>query len=130
MKSFFSRRVWIALSTLIVVALFFAYYFLIYIPDNEQALVNEKFRVLQRIGKNFVEMKTDLESSIDILVRDCKDENKEAIDNVLREFQSKNAYGNPVEVAIMQAKIMGLRECNKPIEGLKQLKIEPDNFYS
>lgn len=58
------NRLWIALSTVFVIGLIFTYYFLVYVPDNEEWITAKKYRTLKRIGQNFVIMKDDYERAV------------------------------------------------------------------
>ncbi len=47
-----SKRVWLSLSTILIVATLFSYYFLVYMKDREVELKQRKFRVLNQYAEN------------------------------------------------------------------------------
>lgn len=59
-----THKFWVVTTTLVIVTLIFVYYFMIYIPDRESMIVKEKFRVLERTGKNIQEMRTQVIQSL------------------------------------------------------------------
>ncbi|MEO8473037.1 MAG: hypothetical protein ABI477_12630 [Chryseolinea sp.] len=79
-----SGRIWLALATFLVVGLLFAYYFLSYVPQHERILIGKKYRTMQRIAKNFSEMRAFYEGSIDLLLR--KQHDKSTTDDSVEIF--------------------------------------------
>lgn len=56
------KRFWIALSTGVVIALVFAFYFLYYVKNKEADFVTNGYRILNRVANNIIEKKTYYEN--------------------------------------------------------------------
>lgn len=85
-----SKRKWIIFSTVILIILAFAWYFMIYVPAEEEKLTQSGYRSLQRIAKNILEKEKNTQKIIDN-VKDLKsqvDQEIESIDSLIRAYES------------------------------------------
>ncbi len=93
-----SNKAWVLLSTLIIISLAFFYYFFVYVPRNEEKLVNNNMRILEKIKGNIHNL---LENERKI-IRNEKGQNITNIifgaDNLVFKLEtSENDASNPTE---------------------------------
>src|SRR6186713_5770 len=61
-----SKRFWISCSTLLVIGTVFAYYLLVYVEGREQKLRQDKYRALERLGKNMIQTRKNYHKAIEV----------------------------------------------------------------
>src|SRR5688572_11094881 len=59
-----TKKFWIVVVAVAVVASFLAFYLLIYVKDRESYIVAKNYRALNRLGKNILELRNNYEISI------------------------------------------------------------------
>src|SRR5690606_6695895 len=52
-----SKKFWVVLTTLVIMSIVFVYYFMVYMPNRENILIETKYRVLGRMGENVLARK-------------------------------------------------------------------------
>jgi len=60
------KRFWIICSTLLVIGTLFAYYFLVYVEGREKKLRQDKYRALERLGKNMLQTRQNYHKAIEV----------------------------------------------------------------
>ncbi|HYI77422.1 MAG TPA: hypothetical protein VEW65_07355, partial [Chryseolinea sp.] len=61
-----SKRTWIICSTLLVIGTLFAYYLLVYVGAREEKLRQDKYRALERLGKNMINTRQNYHKAIEL----------------------------------------------------------------
>lgn len=133
-----SKKGWVILTTLVMIGLGFAFYFLVYVKNKESEIITDKMRVLTQIKANIDLLvkneerirrneRTGIERTLEILVKN----------NYLREFLRElellkaNAEENSKKINLSKEKIDLLKKeiesLQTKITALKDLKI---NFSS
>ena len=80
-----SKKGWVVFSTVIFISLIFAFYFLVYVKENEQKIVENNLRVLAKMKDNITNL---LESEKKIAENQFEDlKNSVNVNDIIKELK-------------------------------------------